>query len=181
MASRFNAVSSSVSPLLRLDDDTLILTASAESRFAASSNDVRVLVDDSKKRLMTVLPRSAGTFFTSRVEISRKFSAVSRMPVISAAVRSRIPRRSRLLNGFSITKKARHLPCFEALIRRPFEDSHGLDVVKFFQHHLYDLGLFCRNQLADEIGLYRKFAVFAPAIDQNGKLNLSWTSEIHKL
>ena len=72
MASRLSAVSSSVSPLLTLDDETLIFTASAERRFAASSNDVRVRVEDSKNRLMTVLPRRAGTFLTSRVEISLK-------------------------------------------------------------------------------------------------------------
>src|SRR6266700_2209452 len=54
IASRFIAVSSSVSPLLTLDEETLILTA------------------------------------------------LSRMPTISAAVRSRIPNRSLLLNGFSI-------------------------------------------------------------------------------
>ena len=101
IASRFSAVSSSVSPLLRLDEETLIFTASADKRLAASSNDVRVRVEASKKRLMTVLPLRAGTFLTSREEISVNVSAVSRMPMISAGLRSRMPRRSRLLKGFS--------------------------------------------------------------------------------
>ena len=101
IASRFIAVSSNVSPLLTLDEATLIFTASADKRLAASSNDVRVRVDASKKRLMTVFPRRAGTFLTSRFEISLKFSAVSRIPVISADVRSRIPSRSLLLKGLS--------------------------------------------------------------------------------
>src|SRR5687767_15046906 len=102
IASRFSAVSRSVSPFDKLDEETLMLTASADSRLAASSKDVRVRVDDSKKRLMTVLPRKVGTFLISRFEISRKFSAVSRIPVISAADRFRIPRRSLLRYGFSI-------------------------------------------------------------------------------
>src|SRR5690606_24320316 len=98
-----------------------------DKRLAASSKLVRVRVEFSKKRLITVLPRSVGTFLTSRFEISRKFSAVSSIPLISSAERSRMPKRSRLLKGFSIlsdqasafmpktfryTKKARSQPCF---------------------------------------------------------------------
>src|SRR6266404_5147437 len=102
IASRFNAVSSSVSPLLKLDSPTLMFTVSAERRLAASSKDVRVRVDDSKQRLITVFPRKVGTFLTSRFEISLKFYAVSRIPVISAAERLRIPSKSLRRNGLSI-------------------------------------------------------------------------------
>ena len=42
------------------------LTTSALKRLAASSNEVLVRVEASKKRLTTVLPLKAGTFFTSR-------------------------------------------------------------------------------------------------------------------
>ena len=77
IASRFRAVSSSVSPLVTLEVETLTLTASADRRLAAISKDVRVRVDGSKKRLMTVRPRSAGTFLISRFETSRNVSAVS--------------------------------------------------------------------------------------------------------
>ena len=66
----------------------------AERRLAAISKEVRVRVEGSKKRLMTVRPRSVGTFLISRREMSRKDSAVSRMCVISAADSSRMPSRS---------------------------------------------------------------------------------------
>src|SRR5262249_2998083 len=77
IASRLRAVSSSVSPFDTLDVDTLMFTASAERRLAAISNDVRVRVDGSKKRLMTVRPRNAGTFLISRFETAGNVSAVS--------------------------------------------------------------------------------------------------------
>src|SRR5436190_8186926 len=191
IASRLRAVSSSVSPLLRLDEDTLMLTASADKRFAASSKDVLVRVDASKKRLMTVLPRRAGTFFTSRLEISLKCSAVSKMPMISAGVRSRIPSRSRLRNGFSISMLAGRPPAFRQKkqgvdlafksITWPFEDADGLDVIEFFQHDLYDLTRLCRDSLTDEVGLDRQFAMLSASVDKNGELNLSRPAEIHQL
>jgi len=102
MASRFRAVSSSVSPLLTLEVGTLMLMASAERRLAAISKDVRVRVEDSKKRLMTVRPRRAGTFFISRRETSRKVSAVSSRCVISPASSSRMPSRCFLVKTASI-------------------------------------------------------------------------------
>ncbi len=77
IASRFRAVSSRVSPLVTLEVETLTLTASADRRLAAISKEVRVRVEGSKKRLMTVRPRSAGTFLIWRLETSRKVSAVS--------------------------------------------------------------------------------------------------------
>ena len=67
IASRLRAVSSSVSPLVVLEVEPLMLMASADRRFAAISNDVRVRVVGSRNRLMTVLPRSVGTFLMSRV------------------------------------------------------------------------------------------------------------------
>ena len=59
-------VSSSVSPLLVDETPMLRLMTSADRRLAAISNVVRVRVLFSKKRLNTVLPRSSGTFLTSR-------------------------------------------------------------------------------------------------------------------
>ena len=55
------------------------LITSAESRLAAISNVVRVRVLFSKNRLKTLLPRSSGTFLTSRSLTLRKLPAVSRM------------------------------------------------------------------------------------------------------
>src|SRR5436853_3077686 len=79
MAARFATVSSIVSPLLC--EDTLIarLITSAESRFAAISNVVRVRVEGSKKRLKTALPRRSGTFLTSRCVTPTNDFAVSRI------------------------------------------------------------------------------------------------------
>ena len=70
MASSVLAVSIRVSPFETLLVDDEILTTSADSRFPAISNDVRVRVDASKKRLMTVFPRNVGTFLIGRVETS---------------------------------------------------------------------------------------------------------------
>jgi len=54
IASRFSAVSASVSPFTTLDVPIAIFSVSALSRFSAISKDVRVRVLGSKNRLMTV-------------------------------------------------------------------------------------------------------------------------------
>ena len=93
IASMLLTVSSSVSPLTTLDVETARLRVSALRRFSAISNDVRVRVLGSKKRLTMVRPRSAGTFLIARSPTSRIASAVSRMRVISSVERSLIPSR----------------------------------------------------------------------------------------
>src|SRR5579864_8743547 len=79
IAARLSTVSSKVSPLVDEDAAILRLKTSAESRFAAISKVVRVRVDGSKNRLKIDLPRSSGTFFTSRSPTPTKDAAVSRM------------------------------------------------------------------------------------------------------
>ena len=79
IASRFIAVSTSVSPFTTLDDAIATLSVSALRRFSAISNDVRVRVLGSKNRLMTVRPRSVGTFLIVRWPTSFIASAVSRI------------------------------------------------------------------------------------------------------
>ena len=69
IATRLSTVSSSVSPLVVEEAPMLRLITSAERRLAAISNVVRVRVEFSKNRLNTALPRSSGTFFTSRSAI----------------------------------------------------------------------------------------------------------------
>ena len=61
------------------DTAMLRLMTSAERRLAAISKVVRVRVEGSKNRLNTLLPRSSGTFFTSRSVTPTKDSAVSRI------------------------------------------------------------------------------------------------------
>src|SRR5205085_12004689 len=99
IACRLRAVSASVSPLVTDEVEAEMLIESADRRLAAISNEVRVRVEDSKKKLMIVLPRSVGTFLIERLLISLKDSAVSRMVVISSTDNSRIPSRSLRLNA----------------------------------------------------------------------------------
>src|SRR5690242_15275149 len=155
IASRLRAVSSNVSPLVTLDVETLTFTASADSRFAAISNDVRVRVEDSKKRLMTVRPRSAGTFLISRLETSRKVSAVSSRCVISPGSRSLIPNRCRRLKVVCTVaiKKAANGRFRSSRFGRPFHDYHTFFLVKLLEHDLDDLALLRRHELADVISL----------------------------
>src|SRR6266404_1412689 len=93
-ASRLRAVSLSVSPFVRLEFVAEILITSALNRNAANSNEVRVRVLGSTKKLTSVLPRRAGTFLISRVPTCLNASAVSRTKLISSADKSRRPRRS---------------------------------------------------------------------------------------
>src|SRR5437762_526959 len=93
IATRLSMVSSSVSPFVVDDTPMFKLITSAERRLAAISNVVRVRVLFSKKRLNTALPRSSGTFFTSRSAIDTNGTAVSRMrPMISAGNSSSVSR-----------------------------------------------------------------------------------------
>jgi hypothetical protein len=64
-------------PFCTLEPVDAMLTVSAESRFSANSNEIRVRVDASKNRLTMVLPRSTGTFLMARSLISLNGSAVS--------------------------------------------------------------------------------------------------------
>jgi N-acyl-D-aspartate/D-glutamate deacylase len=48
--------------VVTLDPDAPTFTVSAESRFSANSNEIRVRVDASKNRFTIVEPRSVGTF-----------------------------------------------------------------------------------------------------------------------
>ena len=66
-------------PFTALERTMSRLNTSADNRRAAISNVVRVRVLFSKNRLKTLLPRSSGTFFTSRSAMLMKLSAVFRM------------------------------------------------------------------------------------------------------
>jgi hypothetical protein len=79
MALRLAMVSSSDSPLEADDVAMSRLMTSAESQaLAAISKVVRVRVEFSKNRLNTLLPRSNGTFLTSRSLTLTKLAAVSK-------------------------------------------------------------------------------------------------------
>jgi hypothetical protein len=90
MADRLAMVSSRLSPLAALERAMSRLMTSALSRLAAISKVVRVRVLFSKNRLNTLLPRSSGTFLTSRSLTLRKVPAVSRIWWINARGRPSI-------------------------------------------------------------------------------------------
>src|ERR1700741_182263 len=81
IAERLATVSSSDSPFVCDETAIFRLITSADRRLAAISNVVRVRVEGSKNRLKTLLPRSSGTFLTSRSVTPTKDSAVSRICV----------------------------------------------------------------------------------------------------
>src|SRR5687767_6123525 len=93
IACRFHTVSSSVSPLVVEEAPTFRLMTSAESLLAAISKVVRVRVEFSKNTLKIDLPRSNGTFFTSRSDTETNWSAVSRMWRTSSAGSPSVVRR----------------------------------------------------------------------------------------
>ena len=74
-------VSNSDSPLVADERAMSSVITSADSRVAAMSKVVRVRVEFSKNKLKTLLPRSSGTFFTSRSLTDTKLAAVSKICV----------------------------------------------------------------------------------------------------
>ena len=81
-------VSRRLSPLLAELPLPARLMVSADIHFPAISKELRVRVESSKNRLITVRPRKVGTFFTSRRCRSCIETAVSRMAMVSARERS---------------------------------------------------------------------------------------------
>ena len=90
IASSVCSVSLRLSPLETLDPCEVNVVTSALSASAAASNDSRVLVLSSKNTFATVLPRSVGSFFTSRDRTSAMSIAVSSIATALSVVRSRV-------------------------------------------------------------------------------------------
>ena len=154
IASRLRAVSTSVSPFVTLDPDAATFTVSAERRFSANSNEMRVRVDASKNRLTIVAPRSVGTFLIARSLISLNGSAVSRINWICSPLSGSSPSRS--LPSESVT------PCPRvAAMTTPFLPSSSCD------EHVHALRRSDGDLLADDVRLDRQLA--SAAVDQNGQ------------
>src|SRR5262249_13093998 len=159
---------------------------SAERRFSAISNETRVRVDASMKRLMTSCPRSAGTFFTGRSLTSLKPSAVSRMRLISSGERGSMPRRS-WVRSEEVLARIDWLPSYQVAelpgnlaTRQPgnslLHDQNFILIVGF--RHL-DLDHFVRvggDGLADDIGVDRQLAM--AAVPEHGEPDRLRTSEV---
>src|SRR4051812_23659929 len=89
----FCAVSRKVSPLVVLEEAASNEIVSALRSLAAISKEMRVRVLGSRKRLTTVFPRRAGTFFTLRSRMRRNAPAVTSTCSISSRLRSSIVRK----------------------------------------------------------------------------------------
>src|SRR5205823_5310815 len=158
-----------------LDPEAAKLSVSAERRFSAISNETRVRVDASMKRLMTSCPRSAGTFFTGRSLTSLKPSAVSRMRVISSGVSGSMPRRSLVRSPEAridqLPVASCRLPVFTSGNRELATGNSFLQnqdfilVVRLRQLHLDHFVRVGRNGLADHVGVNGELAV--AAVNQN--------------
>src|SRR5688572_10867023 len=166
IACRFVAVSRSDSPFsVEVPLPPLKFNESAESHFSAVSNEKRVRVEGSKKRLATIRPRSAGTFLISRWPIDRIDSAVSRMSEISSGSSSPIPRRSfersaATFGGGGVKASGSPTPGADAGLRaRLLQDPDFVGAVGLGEHHLDDLALRGRDALADVVRLDRELPV----------------------
>ena len=159
IATKLSTVSSSVSPLVVEDTPMFRLITSAERRLAAISNVVRVRVLFSKKRLKTVLPRSSGTFLTSRSAIETNGTAVSRMrPTISAGSPSSVSRCCSSPAALSCGLRTGGAPGrldrqFEAAIRMALQ--HDRKVARNRKARA-DVGRFDRQLAAAAINQHRK-------------------------
>src|SRR5215210_3021603 len=164
IASRFLAVSTKVSPLLTDDPTAATFTVSAERRFSANSNEIRVRVEASKNRLTIVLPRSAGTFLIGRSLTSLNGSAVSRM--------------RRIWSALMLSRPTRSFPRLSALILA----SHQLDrvaAVELRHEHVHAILGSGRGGRADDVRLDRQLT--AAAVDQHAQQDAPGAAEIGAL
>src|ERR1051326_2131463 len=197
-ASRLRAVSLSVSPFFNEEASAVKLMISAESRCSASSKLIRVRVEGSINKLITVLPRNAGTFLIARSPTALKARAVSSTVTISSAASDSISNkclRVQLTQKESIvlshplgTDAASHLLRGRLLwVTRPpvFDDFF---VGSFFlQHYFVGFSGFGEAHMnilinrgwqvfADEICFYRELAM--SAINQDRKLDALRPAEV---
>src|SRR5450631_659306 len=157
-ASRFFAVSFSVSPFLNDDASAEKFTMSAVNRCAASSKLMRVRVDGSMKRLTTVLPRNAGTFLIARSPTALNALVVSSTVTISSAVSDSMSSRCFL---------------FQLIL---FFQHDLVRLVGNVQSHAHFFRDGRRHIFAHEIRAHRQFTM--AAINQHRELNVSWPAKI---
>src|SRR5712692_3921760 len=171
-ASRVSAVSFSDSPLSTAEPAALIDITSAESRFAASSKLDDVRVDDSKKRLTTVRPRSVGSFFISRSSDRAKLRAVPSSRTTSSRVRSAIEIRCRRGGGAGGGSSS-PMTWISALAMGLFfsllDQQHPVDLVDLEELYLDALVAPGGQVLADVVGADRQLAM--ATVGEDGELD----------
>ena len=106
----FLAVSIRLSPFCTLEVEPLEVDHIRRQALGGESKLVRVRVEDSKNMLAMVLPRSAGTFFTSRADTSLNDSAVFSSSSISARLSNSRESRSCAANSWPAAAGAAALP-----------------------------------------------------------------------
>ena len=165
-------MSFSDSPLLTLEPLAAKLMTSADSRFAATSKEVRVRVESSKNRLTTVRPRRVGSFLMLRPTSAASISAaVSRTSSASSRDRSPAESRCRFIGRASSTAAA--------LASRPRSagpEQHRVTSVVFGELHVDGLGQRGRQVLADVVGPDRQLAV--TAVDEHRELHGAGPAEV---
>src|SRR3990170_1174977 len=166
IASMFFAVSRSVSPLETLEVAELKLITSADNRFPAISNEVRVRVLASKKRFTAVLPGSAGSFLMSRVSTSSIERAVSMTNSISSTRKSARPSTCRRFQSMASPP-----PCRCGFVE---QDLPVLPVP--LDHYVDGLVPGGGDVPADIIRADGKLPV--PTIDQNRQLDILGAAEV---
>src|ERR1039457_2627386 len=147
------SVSTSDSPLLTLDPDAVIDTASAPRRLAAISKLVRVRVEASKNRLTIILPRSVSSFFKLWLCIGWKSLARARMASIWARSSSSIPSN----------------PAGMARLPGPLTHQDLFHAIDLLELDFNDLDIAGLHLAPDEARLDRQFAV--SAVDQHQQLH----------
>ena len=164
IASRVSAVSLSDSPLLTLEPLAEKLMTSADSRLAATSNEVRVRVESSKNRLTTVRPRSVGSFLMLRPTSAASMSAaVSRTSSASSRVRSPAESRWRFIEASSALAAV----CVAAQVGRP--EQHAVAPVVVGELDVHGLDERGREVLADVVGADRQLPM--AAVDEHRELD----------
>src|SRR5436309_11206856 len=194
IASRFRAVSTSVSPFETEEPLAATFTVSADSRFSANSNEIRVRVEASKNRLTMVLPRSAGTFLIGRSETSLKGSAVSRTSRICSGERCSRPTRSFPRTGVMVSSPSARLKprlgcggssrlsgsCRVASsLANPADQVHLISPVQLFDEHIHPLPAIHFHLFADDVRLDGELA--SPPVDQHAEGDALGPSEVGEL
>ena len=149
----------------------MIDIVSAESRFAASSKLDDVRVEDSKKRLTTVRPRSVGSFFISRSSERSKLRAVASSRSTSSRVEVARSRAGGAAAAGRAAGAARPgttwMSVTGLLLGRDEQDA--VDLVDLDELHLDALAARGRQVLADVVGADRQLAV--AAVGEHGELD----------
>src|SRR2546423_7324903 len=164
------AVSFNDSPLSTEEPLDLIDIVSAESRLAASSKLDEVLVDDSKKTLITSRPLSVGSFLTSRSRLRSNVRAVASSLSMSSRVTSLIEMKCRRGGeaGGRRSSRMTRMSAIVTLLGCGYEQD-AVDLVHLDELHLDALVAGGGKVLADVVRSDRQLPV--STVGEHGQLD----------